>query len=314
MPASFAESVVCCLGQIPRGRAATCGAIARALGDVRAARSVATWLVEHPQAKDGHRVVRSDGRPILEEADRRLAREGLRLRRGRVDPSRILPRLQPVPFLDGLREEQRRLAAQVIERDQHGSLERVAGVDVSYQGDETFAAAVSLSTEDFQVEEIAVVRGHAEFPYVPTYLAYREFPAIEAAVNRLTRRPDALLVDGHGRLHPAGFGIACYVGLRLDLPAIGIAKHPLSGTRLTGSRHEDALGVGIDGTTQGYAWRPAGRGRPIYVSVGHRFSLEGALNLVRTMTPRLHPEPIAIADRISREMKRSEKREKGAAR
>ncbi len=292
----------------------TCGAIARSLGDVRAARSVASWLADHPVTMAGHRVVRSDGRPILDDAAERLAREGLRLEGGRVDPKRILPRLQEVPFLDRLRSEQRRLAVEIVEQDLHGRVKHVVGVDVSYQGDETWAAAVSVEVEGLRVNEIAVVRGRAEFPYIPTYLAYREFPAIEAAVGRLANRPDALMVDGHGRLHPAHFGVACYVGLRLDLPTIGIAKHPLTGTVRTDSRHDGALRVEMDGTTRGYAWTPPGRARPIFVSVGHRFSLEGALELVQKMTRRAYPEPIRIADRISRERKRGEKREKGAAR
>jgi len=123
-----------------------------------------------------------------------------------------------------------------------------------------------------------------------------------------------LMVDGHGRLHPAHFGVACYVGLRLDLPTIGIAKHPLTGIVRTDSPHRGAMRVEVDGTTRGYAWTPPGRAWPIFVSVGHRFSLEGALELVQKMTRHAYPEPIRIADRISRERKRSEKREKGAAR
>src|SRR5207253_5317343 len=82
------------------------------------------------------------------------------------------------------------------------------------------------------------------FPYttlfrsIPTYLAYREFPGIGAAVRRLSTRPDLLMIDGHGRLHPALFGVACDVGVRLDLPTIGVAKHPLAG-RVQPTRSEE---------------------------------------------------------------------------
>jgi deoxyribonuclease V len=310
----FERAVTECLDQIPRGHVSTCGVIARALGDVRAARSVATWLSEHSDTSGAHRVVRADGRPILSHWESRLRRDGVRLQNGCVDPSRILGALRPVGFLDRLRDEQSRLAGKVIERDETEPIVHVAGVDVAYRGDEMFAAAVSIGVDRLDPVEIAMVRGRVAFPYVPTYLAYREFPAIEAVISRLARRPDVLMIDGHGRLHPALFGVACYAGVRLDMRTIGIAKHHLVGRSRPADRHDDAQRLEIGGETRGYAWRSPGRTRPIYVSVGHRFSLEGALKLARQITRKSYPEPLRIADRLSKEMKGDEKRENGATR
>src|SRR5712691_6304262 len=129
----FAGAVTECLDQIPRGHVSTCGAIARALGDVRASRSVATWLAEHPETRNGHRVVRADGRPILSGQEDRLAHDGVLVRNDRVDLSRIHTALRPLGFLDRLREEQVRLAGEVIESDVTGPIVRVAGVDVAYR-------------------------------------------------------------------------------------------------------------------------------------------------------------------------------------
>ena len=315
MDSNFAKAVSQCLAEIPRRRVATCGAVARALGDVRAARAVATWLVDHPDTPEGHRVVRADGRPVLAQARRRLEREGLHLARGRVDDSRIVASLPSVKFLGLLRAEQRRLASRVIERDTPGPIEIIGGVDVGYQGDEMYAVAVSIALGNLDTIEIALVRRRVDFPYIPTYLAYREFPGIESAVRRLSRRPDVLMIDGHGRLHPALFGIACYAGIRLDLPTIGVAKHPLAGrVQPTSEKHAAAHSVRIDGVTRGYAWTPPNRSRAIYVSVGHRISLPRALDLVRKTTQHRYPEALRIADRVSREIKGNEKREKGAAR
>jgi deoxyribonuclease V len=232
-----------------------------------------------------------------------------------VDISRLVDSLPDVAFLGPLREEQRQLASKVIERDDGRPVESVAGVDVAYRGDEMYVAAASLALEDLQPIDVALVRTRVEFPYIPTYLAYREFPGIEAAVRRLSERPDVLMIDGHGRLHPALFGVACYAGVRLDLPTIGVAKHPLVGR--IGSEPEKAAGafpVRIDRVTRGYAWVPPHRGRAIYVSVGHRISLRRALALVQETTKRAYPETLRIADRMSREMKGNEKREKGGLR
>jgi deoxyribonuclease V len=311
----FAKAISKCLAEIPDGQVATCGTIARALGDVRAARAVATWLVEHPGTPRGHRVVRADGRPVLAAAEQQLGREGFPMVGGRVDESRIVASLADVEFLGVLRAEQQRLASKVIENDDCGPIKIVAGVDVAYQGEDMYAAAASVALADLETVEVALVRRRVDFPYIPTYLAYREFPAIEAAVRRLSTRPDALMIDGHGRLHPALFGVACDAGVRLDLPTIGVAKHPLAGrVQPTSEKHEDVLAVRIDGVTRGYAWTPPNRSRAIYVSVGHRVSLQHALDLVRKTTRDRYPEALRIADRISRNMKGNEKREKGAAR
>ena len=178
--------------------------------------------------------------------------------------------------------------------------------------------AVSLDAKNLGLTEITAVKRQAEFPYIPTYLAYREFPGIEAAVRRLKQQPDVLLIDGHGRLHPALFGVACYVGVRLDLPTIGVAKRPLVG-RVTKRGHppSGAMAIEFQGEVRGYSWTPPGRERPIFVSIGHRITLERALDVVRASTLRGHPEPLKLADRIGREMKRNkrnEKRKKGATR
>src|SRR5256885_16769638 len=140
----FSEALRECRDQVGPGRVATCGAIATALGDVRAARSVATWLNTHPNAAGSHRVVRADGRPVLASASSQLEREGVQLERGRVPSKRILGALEPVGLLTALREEQRMLSERVVEEDTGGQFERIAGVDAGYEADETGAGAAVL--------------------------------------------------------------------------------------------------------------------------------------------------------------------------
>ena len=315
MDVDFGNALANCLDQLEPGRVATCGAIARALGDIRAARAVATWLVDHPDLPGAHRAVRADGRPVVPGLTRLLEREKIRAVHGRVPTERFLSVLRPTKFLGALRQDQHRLSAQVTERDSLGNVNRIGGVDAAYDGDSMYIAAVCLDADDLTPVEIVTVRYETAFPYIPTYLAYRESPGIETAVRRLTHRPDVLLVDGHGRLHPALFGVACYVGVRLGLPTVGVAKHPLVGrvkTKRRGSEH--VLPIELRGRVQGYAWTPPGRARPIFVSVGNRISLDRSLEIVQRSTQHGYPEPLKLADRVCREMKRNEKREKGAAR
>jgi len=314
MDPDFGAALAACLLRIPRGRVATCGVVAVALGDVRSARAVAEWLGRHAEVPGAHRVVRADGSSVVKRGSGSLHREGIRLTNGRVPPDAFVDRLPPVPLLRSLRAEQERLATTVREEDGPDRPARVAGVDVSYEGDVAYAVAVSLRLDDLIPVEVVQVKMRTDFPYVPTYLAYRELPGIQAAVSRLSTRPDVLLIDGHGRLHPARFGIACHAGVLVDLPTIGVAKHALVGRPVRGRIGRSATRIEMGGRTEGYAWTPPGRERPIFVSVGHRISLERALAVVERTTNRGYPEPLRLADRISKERKQKEKREKGAMR
>ncbi len=314
MTSRFAEALEACLREIPSGRVATCGTVARALGDVRAARTVASWILDHPDTDMAHRIVRADGRPVLEEAAARLMADGIPLVRDRVPSARFVETLPEVPLLAELRREQRRLSPRVSETALRETPETLGGVDVAYAGDRAFAVAVALDARTLEPTQVAGREREAEFPYIPTYLAFREMPAVECAIQALSPKPDVLFVDGHGRLHPARFGFACFAGVRLGLPTIGVAKHPLVGTPVPSRKQANgAVPLVLDGMVRGYAWPPPGSARPIYVSVGHRITLEEALNLVRGATRARYPEPLRLADRLSKEMKRKKITEKDAS-
>ena len=77
--------------QIPKGRVSTYGALAVALGDIRASRAVGRMLNQNPYAPvvPCHRVVRSDGefggeREGAEQRKRLLEKEGIPIKNGRV--------------------------------------------------------------------------------------------------------------------------------------------------------------------------------------------------------------------------------------
>lgn len=302
VPPRFAEALEASLRGIPPGRVATCGAVARSLGDVRAARAVAEWIRGDPEIRGAHRVVRADGQPVLPGAIRVLREEGTTDPAGHAAPERFLEELPEVPFLTTLRAEQVRLAARLRERDDRGQIDSYGGVDVSYSGDRAYAVAVTLDARTLETRESVVRELDVDFPYIPTYLAFREFPPVREAIESLAHPPDLLFVDGHGRLHPALFGFACYLGVRLDLRTVGIAKHPLAGSAVPGAAREGGpIPIRLRGRTRGYAWTPPGSGRSIYVSVGHRVSLETALTVATRATKERYPEPLRIADRLSKE-------------
>lgn len=258
--------------------------------------------------------MRADGRPVVPGAATRLRDEGARVTEGCVGDPCFVETLDADPILSRLREEQRRLASTVSEEDESAMPDTLGGVDVSYDGDRAFAAAVVVDARSLETVEISTVETDVDFPYIPTYLAFREYPAVQAAVNGLAEKPEVLFVDGHGRLHPALFGFACFTGVKLDLPTIGIAKHPLAGRpEPKADRIAGAVPIEIDGAVRGYAWVAPGASRPFYVSLGNRVSSSTALDLAQRATRRKYPEPLLLADRLSKEKKERKNKEGSAS-
>ncbi|XP_069606900.1 endonuclease V [Ranitomeya imitator] len=205
--------------------------------------------------------------------------------------------------------------------DFHG-LKRIGGVDLSYlKGDDTSACAslIVLSYPDLEViyEDYQMVTLDA--PYVAGFLAFREVPSLVEAVRRLQEKdanlmPQVLFVDGNGILHHRGFGVACHLGTLTGLPTIGVAKNLLQvdGLENNESHKEQAKELrnggdffylkGSAGNVLGAALKSSQKSvKPIYISVGHKISLETAVPLVHSCCRYRVPEPTRQADIRSRE-------------
>jgi deoxyribonuclease V len=200
-------------------------------------------------------------------------------------------------------ELQRRLAAQVVCEDALGPVRYVAGVDVGFEAGNTVtrAAVVVLDFPALIVADQAVARRPTAFPYIPGLLSFRELPAVLDAFARLTLQPDLILCDGQGLAHPRRFGLACHLGVWLDMPAIGVAKSRLIGTHEDVPVEKGAQRPLIDrGECIGTVLRTRAGVQPLYVSVGHRISLPTAVDYVLRCTPRYRlPETTRAAHKLA---------------
>ena len=157
----------------------------------------------------------------------------------------------------------------------------------------TRAAIAVLSFPELQVLEIARAEVPTTFPYVPGLLSFRETPAVLAAYERLQLKPDLLIVDGQGYAHRRRFGIACHLGVLLDIPAIGSAKSLLVGRHGQLGEERGATAELIDRReVVGMALRTRRGITPVYVSIGHRIDLPSAVRFVLDCCTRYRlPEP-----------------------
>lgn len=196
---------------------------------------------------------------------------------------------------------QKELAPRVQARTLDQTVETVAGVDVSVRDDFVQAAIAVIRLEDKKVIDQAIYKGAIPFPYIPGLLSFREVPAILPALEGLSVWPDVFMTDSHGLAHPRRFGLACHLGVILDQPVLGVAK-----SRLTGTYEAP------DSTKGSYTWlhekedivgavvRTRTNINPVFVSIGHRITLEEAVQLTFDSTTRYKiPAPTRQAHLLS---------------
>jgi deoxyribonuclease V len=198
---------------------------------------------------------------------------------------------------------QESLRHRVVREDHLGAVTKVAGVDVGFEdhGQVTRAAAVVLSFPELRLVDQVIAKRPTEFPYVPGLLSFREIPAVLEAFEKLRTMPDLVLCDGQGIAHPRRFGIACHLGVLMDLPTIGVAKTRLIGTHINLPVSRGSYVPLLDkGEQIGVVLRTRSGVRPVYVSVGHKISLATATRLVMACITRYRlPETTRWADRIA---------------
>ncbi len=204
---------------------------------------------------------------------------------------------------------QQDLRSRVRPRPLPRRLRLVAGADCALlpDGRGIAAVAVVLSLPRLEVVDRAEAVAPLAFPYVPGLLSFREGPALLGALERLTVVPDAVLFDGQGLAHPRRCGLACHLGLFLDLPTAGCAKSRLTGTAggPLGRRRGCRRALRDAGEVVGWALRTRDGVREVYASPGHLCDLAGAARLVlATGAGYRLPEPTRLADRAVNRLSR----------
>jgi len=204
---------------------------------------------------------------------------------------------------------QQRLRDRVVLEDRLAEVRYVAGADLAFdpETDEAFAGVIVYRFPSLEEVERRMARRKLRFPYVPGLLSFRESPILLAAFRRLRTEPDLILVDGHGLAHPRRFGIACHLGILLDKPAIGCAK-----SLLVGEHEEPGVEAGstaplmLDGERVGVVLRTRAGVKPIFVTQGHRVSLDRAVRLVKQSLDGFRiPKPTREADHYVGDLRRT---------
>ena len=290
------------VAQVPEGMVTSYGEVAKALGDVVASRFVGKVMSENDDVVrvPCRRVVQSDGTiGGFSAGDGPRSKKKLLMAEGiDFEGDRIVD-FEKKLFIDfktdfplrKFKEIQKKDSKRLVLRDDFPDDPVVAGSDIAYIDDDAFGSMVIFDHKTKKPKEIVNARAKVSFPYIPTYLTFREAPVVEQLVRKAGCKP-VIIHDGNGIIHPLGFGVASHIGVMLDLPTIGVAKKLLCGSVRGGGNFKQ---VALGGRTLGYAVTGKSWDSPVYVSPGHRISVKSSIELLRPYWRHRLPDPVRIA-------------------
>lgn len=190
---------------------------------------------------------------------------------------------------------QNELSGKVSLLTSNTDIKTIAGGDISHNkfSNTVYAGIVVLSYPDMVVQSYSLIEAETKFPYVPGYLGFREVPALLLAWEQLPQKPDLMVLDGQGITHPRRMGIASHFGILANHPAIGCAKNMLFGKyNPLGLEKYSTSAIYNGKEILGHALRTKEGVKPVYISPGHKVSVEDSITIMKTccMKHRI-PEP-----------------------
>lgn len=180
-----------------------------------------------------------------------------------------------------LLDVQRIVASHACTEDRFDEINTIAGVDQAFFDDKVISGIVSLDYETLEEKDHVCAIEAVDFPYIPTFLSFREGKAIVSAYEKLPGKPELLMIDGCGINHPRFAGLATHIGVALDIPTIGVAKSILCGTSRQPVNAREFYPLTYSNKHIGWVLKSKENCNPIIVAPGHRVSMESSIEIVR---------------------------------
>ncbi len=203
--------------------------------------------------------------------------------------------------LEKAKEIQRKLSSLVKIERTFERIELIGGIDSSYWKDRIKTALVTLSFPELEVIDMAIFEDKVRFPYIPSFLAFREIPSMLGAWESIKIKPQMVIVDGNGIAHPRKLGIASHFGVLLNIPTVGCAKKPFYPTPIpTFKRGAFSYMKNEKNEIVGVSLRTKENVMPVYVSPGHLVDLDFSIEIIVSSSKFRIPEPLRIAHHLSK--------------
>jgi deoxyribonuclease V len=212
--------------------------------------------------------------------------------------------------IEDLKRIQLECAKKVIKEDDFESVETVGGMDLTFERIDqnptrAWASLVVVDLRTLRTVYNLVVEDTVTFPYIPTFLAFREMPLLIKLYEKAKVKPDVYFIDGQGIAHPRGCGIASHFGVETGEVSVGVAKTKLFGYyREPDNRRGSYSYLKYRDRIIGAAVRTKEGSAPVFVSTGHRISLRTAIDLVLRTSRYRVPEPTRLAHNLLQRVRR----------
>ena len=188
----------------------------------------------------------------------------------------------------------------------------ICTLDVQYVENEAYVA-MDVMRWEAEASHIYLSKEEVKHEYKPGYFAFREGPVLLAAIKKLQEEvPEEiklLIIDGHGTAHPRRMGLASWVGIKANLPSMGIAKDTLIKMDFSelDEKENAFLKLMDQGEWIGSVLRSQTGIKPIFPSAGFRINQGAALEISQAIRGEYRiPEPIRRADQAGRKFAKGE--------
>lgn len=211
----------------------------------------------------------------------------------------------PHGLIAKLTKEQEQLRSKIILQKPRNEIKIIAGCDSALIDDQIFSVFVMFSYPELEELEVQTSYSTLELPYISGFLAFREMPNLLKAYEKVKQKPDLIMVDGSGQMHPRRMGIATHLGIILNKSTFGVAKKKLVGSFTEPNKIKGSYSQVIyKDETVALALRSKDKVKPIFVSPGQLCDMDTALEItLATLKKHKLPEPTRIADLYSKQLK-----------
>ncbi|MFK7926419.1 MAG: endonuclease V [Bacteroidia bacterium] len=189
--------------------------------------------------------------------------------------------------------------------------DQVVTVDIQYK-DQWGYVALDVHEWETDQHQIYLSQEAVVEEYIPGYFAFREGPLLAAALTKMLEQhdiqPALLIIDGHGLAHPRRMGLASWLGIKMHLPSIGVAKRSLlKFDYQLGKPAGSTFSIHEQNELLGYIIRTQDGVKPLFVSAGHMISQDEALRITFALRSKYRLiEPIRRADQAARKFAKGE--------
>jgi deoxyribonuclease V len=210
--------------------------------------------------------------------------------------------------LKELREVQKKITNRISLQDHFRKpITSIAGIDLAFKENRAITACVVIAYPSKKIIHKKITISTVNFPYIPTFLSFREGPPIVKVIKSLDVKPDVFMINAHGIAHPSFCGCASHVGVLTQNSTIGVAQKNLCGQyKITPEEVDRDIPLFYKSQAVGWIFKSKKGCKPIFISPGHLVSLESSIEITRRcMGKHKLPNPLYYAHKLATETKKT---------